>query len=304
MDAVWYRNFDPVLRGIGEQLVQSDLDAFLQFEVDQRSAVNAYMRAGSRPSPGPRRSPVASGGTAFPDSALSPLDTAEKTAYKRRVYNAHVAAAAKRAGRTFGSDLPAGSASPLVERGQRMRSDAAAACQQLLAKARADLAIAQGEAEDLATAATSIGAGSGSPLCDAGALHLGVALPAVLRRDEQDARRRKRWGAWRRRRDDHGEVLLDAESCPRLRQPHERHRHGLLVARQGRRGAWARTSRRTDLWRASWLSSSTARCARRRAQLQAPRHRSLALGVPHVNADRPVANRSVLTRPCGTRSPT
>jgi hypothetical protein len=164
MDAVWYRNFDPVLRSIGEQLVRFELDAFLQLEAEQRTAVGTYMLTGGGPPPpaapaAPAAPVAAPAGSPFPDSVLRPLDTPEKTDFKRRVYNAHVAAA-RRAGRTFHANLPDDQLA-LVENRQRMRSDAVAACRQLLASARADLATAQGAGEALAVAATSIGAGSG-----------------------------------------------------------------------------------------------------------------------------------------------
>jgi hypothetical protein len=158
MDAVYYRNFEPTLRGIGEQLVQSDLEAFLQFEMQQRTEVSTYMRADNRPPSAPRPAPTTSGGTPFPSSQLGAYGTAEQTTFKRQVYDAHVAAA-QHAGRKFSADLDAGQLT-VVEGGQRMRSDAASGCLALLTKARADLAAAQGTGDALAVAATSIGAGS------------------------------------------------------------------------------------------------------------------------------------------------
>jgi hypothetical protein len=147
-----------MLRNIGEQLVQADLEAFLKNEVDQREAVNRYMQTDNRPRAAARPPPQASGGTPFPDSQLAPFGTAEQTTFKRQVYNAHVAAA-QRMGRQFHADLPAAQLAA-VEGGQQMQTAAAAACQLLLAQARTDLAAAQAAKEDLALAASGIGAGS------------------------------------------------------------------------------------------------------------------------------------------------
>lgn len=157
MDAVWYRNHEPFLRSIGEQLVDADLEAFLKNEVDQRASVTRYMQTDGRPRPARPRS-AASAGTPFPDSQLSPFGTAEQTEFKRKVYKAHVASA-QRAGRQFHSDLAADQLA-VVEGGNSMQVDAAAACRSLLSKARVDLAAAQGAEDALAKAATTLGAGS------------------------------------------------------------------------------------------------------------------------------------------------
>ncbi|WP_224242992.1 eCIS core domain-containing protein [Hyalangium gracile] len=98
------------------------------------------------------------GGTPFPDTQLRAFGTAEQTAFKRQVYNAHVAAARAR-GRVFNMDLAEDQLAP-IEGGGRLHRDAAPFLTQMLAAARADLQAARTANEALALGATSIGVGS------------------------------------------------------------------------------------------------------------------------------------------------
>ena len=178
LDAVWFRNFDTHTTQ-GKDIVAADLDEFLKFDVDQRDVVNKYMIANLRPPSPSAAAPAAPaaaggsgglGGTPFPDSQLSELDTPEETEFKRKVYNAHVAATLAR-GRKFNLGT---AAEDLVRcEGGRLHKDAAPAFTQLLARARADLAALQApladgvtvsddvkQARELAAPASAIGIGS------------------------------------------------------------------------------------------------------------------------------------------------
>jgi len=101
--------------------------------------------------------PAGPGGTPFPDSRLEAFGTAEQTAFKRAVYNAHVASAVAR-GRVFRMGVDA-AALEAVENGRLLRT-AAPSLTALLTRARADLEAARRAGEALAVAATAIGVGS------------------------------------------------------------------------------------------------------------------------------------------------
>lgn len=161
MDAVWYRNIDTHISE-GKQLVELDIDAYLKLEFEQAAAVRKYMLAPyeKREAARAKRAAIAQaakGGDPFPDSVLSDLDTPEKTEFKKKVYNAHVAAA-KAMGRKFNMGLDDADLAK-IERG-RLQKDAAPALASLLAKCREDLKAEQEAGDALAASATAILVGS------------------------------------------------------------------------------------------------------------------------------------------------
>ena len=83
----------------------------------------------------------------IPAEQLSAFGTEEQTAFKRQVYNAQMERAIRV--KAFFPGLP-DEEMEVVEKGQKMRKDAAQACQKLLAQARADLKQKQDEGNEWA----------------------------------------------------------------------------------------------------------------------------------------------------------
>jgi len=95
--------------------------------------------------------------TYISEDNLGDFDTPEKTAFKKQVYRLHVQSGARR--RDFSDVLPE-SRLGTIEDGHKARKDAAAACVQLLAKAREDLEAAKQAREAAATRVRAIGVAS------------------------------------------------------------------------------------------------------------------------------------------------
>jgi hypothetical protein len=93
----------------------------------------------------------------IPAEQLSAFGTEEQTAFKRQVYNAQMERAIRV--KAFFPGLP-DEEMEVVEKGQKMRKDAAQACQKLLAQARADLKQKQDEGNEFAQKVTSFSVGS------------------------------------------------------------------------------------------------------------------------------------------------
>jgi len=134
-------------------------------EADQREKILSFVSpqatAERREEPAPTSSVGAKGAGggrgAIPAEQLSAFGTEEQTAFKRQVYNAQMERAIRV--KAFFPGLPE-EEMEVVENGQKMRKDAAQACQKLLAQARADLKQQQDEGNELAQKVVSTGVGS------------------------------------------------------------------------------------------------------------------------------------------------
>jgi Domain of unknown function (DUF4157)/D-alanyl-D-alanine carboxypeptidase len=179
MDVVWHRKFARAVLPEFRSLLQDRMSRVIPF-ADQQKAIMNFLNAAAIASEkraaaaasakGPAQTSQASGAGQAAVSAdrLKAFGTEEQTAFKRQVYNTQMKNAMRV--KTFFPGLPAGEME-VVEKGQKMRKDAAQACKKLLEKARADLKQKQDEGDELAQKVTSIGAGSGyrDPVTDFGA---------------------------------------------------------------------------------------------------------------------------------------
>src|SRR5262245_3752390 len=169
MDVVWHRKFARAVLPEFRSLLQERMNRVIPF-ADQQKAIMNFLNAAAIASE--KRAAVAAsakgsaqtsqlsgaGQAAISADQLSAFGTGEQTAFKRQVYNTQMKNAMRV--KTFFPGLPAGEME-VVEKGQKMRKDAAQACKKLLEKARADLKQKQDEGDELAQKVTSIGVGSG-----------------------------------------------------------------------------------------------------------------------------------------------
>ncbi|MFB3921947.1 MAG: DUF4157 domain-containing protein [Terriglobia bacterium] len=173
MDAVWHRNFSRAVLPEFRATLPSRMNQVIPF-ADQQRAVNQFLNAAAierakkraeAAAPAPRagagqKTPSAGAGGAqgaIPAERLSPMGTDEQTTFKRQVYNTQMKNAMR--AKTFFPGVPAEELA-VVEKGQKMRKDAAQACRDLLAKAREDLKKQQDASDELAMKVSSVGVGS------------------------------------------------------------------------------------------------------------------------------------------------
>jgi hypothetical protein len=164
LDVVYTRKFSRAVLPEFQAVLPSRMESVIPVlqNADQQEAIKAYLnRPSAKPkdagSSGTLSAPLGAGDKPIPASQLKPFGTEEQTAFKRQVYEAHVAAAAR--ARKFSMGVAPQDLMSIGE-GQQLRKDAAPDMIALLAKARADLKAAQDAGDAQAQTVKSIKVGN------------------------------------------------------------------------------------------------------------------------------------------------
>ena len=162
LDVVWTKKFSRATLPEFEAILPGQMEAVIPVlqNADQQAAIKKFLMRPRRAKPagaGALAAPLGAGEKPIPSSQLTAFGSDEQTAFKRQVYEAHIAAAARV--RKFSMGV---AAADLVSigGGQQLRKDAAPDMIALLAKAKDDLKAAQDAGDALAQTVKSIGVGS------------------------------------------------------------------------------------------------------------------------------------------------
>jgi hypothetical protein len=162
LDVVWTKKFSRATLPEFEAILPGQMEVVIPVlqNADQQAAIRKFLMRPRKPKPtdaGALAAALGAGEKPIPSSQLKAFGSDEQTAFKRQVYEAHIAAAARV--RKFSMGV---AAADLVSigGGQQLRKDAAPDMIALLAKAKEDLKAAQDAGDALAQSVKSIGVGN------------------------------------------------------------------------------------------------------------------------------------------------
>jgi hypothetical protein len=165
LDVVYTRKFARAVLPEFEGALPGRMESVIPVlqNADQQAAIKAYLaQARARPKPAAGgtalSAPLGAGDKPLPSAQLNAFGDEEQTAFKRQVYDAHVAAASSV--RKFSMGVAPQDLEKIGEGGLVMRKDAAPDMRKLLEKARADLKAAQDSGDAQAQSVKSIGIGN------------------------------------------------------------------------------------------------------------------------------------------------